>query len=239
MCKSNQILITGVFLCLLLPLTLLPSQAQQKKPQKVQAFYDTTAVPEVFQKIPIGFRFIFADQSTASTRGFLNGKIRWKDLDIKTAQGVVHNGALRFDPKKVWENRHRVSFQVTYAGTTLPCHMTLPYLEKIQLNLFTDSIKPDVPFYLNTEGHFSSGNVYPLDTEKLRFYVSAGTLTGNVLRLPEEDSSTKKILIKSTFKWDEDITDSAVVPVKIHIKAFHLPTEGELLQQWKKKRRRD
>ncbi len=239
MCKNNQIFITGIFLCLLLHLTLLPSHAQQKKVQKVQAFYDSTAIPEVFQKVPVGFRLIFTDQSTAATRGFLHGRIRWRDLNIRTAQGTIHNGELTFDPEKVWENKHRVSFDITYADTTLHCDLALPYLQEIHLNLFVDSIKREVPFYLNTEGHFSSGKVYPLDTGKLRFYTSAGALTGNVLQLPQTDTATKKIRIISVFKWNEAISDSAVVPVKTHIEDVHLPTEKELLRQWKKQRRRD
>lgn len=237
MCKIHQFLKIGIVLSIFIASATQSSVAQQKRLQKVQAFYDSTAIPELFHHIPIGFRFIFADQSAAATRGFLDGKVSWKNIKVRSPQGTIQNRKLHFRPEKVWRNNHQVTFMITYADTTVTCNLPLPYLQKIHFNLYTDSIKRGIRFYLNIEGTFSSGRVYPLDTGKLRFFASAGSLTNNILRISKADSATKNILVKSRVKWDTNIADSIMVPVKTHIKVADLPTEDELFREWKRERK--
>src|SRR5690625_4511149 len=210
--------------------------AQQLKIKKVHVFYDSSAVPELFQEIPIGFSFIFKDGKKKATSGFLHGKIRWKKLDIYSEQGEVNQGRLRFYRDKVLKNNHNVTFRVSYADTTLYCDLALPYLQQIHFNLYTDSIKKQVPYYLNVEGTFSNGKVYPLDTERIHFSGSAGRIENNVLEYSGRDSA-KEIGVRAVFKLDSAINAQVVIPVKTYIEEVRLPTEKELLQRWKKKNR--
>ncbi len=223
---------------ILLLLSVTLSFAQQNKPVKVQAQFDSSAVPELFARVPIGLVFTFSDNKKSATWGYLRGKVRWNRLKITSPQGTVKAGMLYFDPRKVWENGHMVDLKISYSDTLLFCELALPYLESIHFNLYTDSLKRDVEFYLNMEGHFSSGKIYPLDTVKVRFQASAGELLGNVLLLPESDTAVHDIQVKGIFKWDAQLADSCLIPVKTQVEDITLPTEQELLDRWKKERRR-
>ncbi len=215
----------------------IPSLGQQNKPIKVQACYDSSAVPELFSKVPVGFLFTYPDNKKEVTNGFLRGRVRWKKLQITSPQGALKGGILFFDPQKVWNNGHKLDFKVRYADTVLSCELALPYVKNIHFNLYTDSLKRDVDFYLNIEGRFSSGKTYPLDAQSVRFQASAGRLRKNILLLPGSDTAVKAIRVKGIFKWDESLADSCVIPVKKQGKEVTLPTEKELLDRWKKKRR--
>lgn len=212
--------------------------AQPSKPVKALAFYDTTAIAELFNKVAIGFTFIYPDGTQISTRGLLQGEMKWNRFSVHTPQGEIRDGQLTFDPAKVWENGHKVTFQIKIADTTLISELSLPYVKQIRFNLYTDSLKRDVPFYLNVEGHFSSGRIYPLDTKNLQFKASAGTLNKNILLVKKADTAVHKVKVCTRFKLDPKLSDSAIIPVKIIQDTADLPTEQELLRQWKRQRRK-
>lgn len=202
----------------------------------VQASFDSTAVPELFTTIPIGFTFEFPDGSHAATRGFLHGRMRWNELQVTTAQGEVRNGQLTYDPQKVWQNQHEVTFRIQTRDTVLTCSLPLPYVESLRFNLYTDSLKRDNPFYLNVEGRFSSGRVYPLDTGMVAFRKEGGgSLEGNVVTVTRDEPEVHSIKVFAWLKLDPALKDSAMIPVKILPDPSTLPTEQQLLDQWKKK----
>jgi hypothetical protein len=213
--------------------------AQDGKAMSVNAFYDSTSVVELFNTVPVGFTFVSADGSAASTRGFLHGRIPWTRLHISSPQGVLRNGQLTFDRQKVWKNSHSVTFYIKIKGNdTLTCHLVLPYVEHIRFNLYTDSLKRDNPFYLNVEGTFSSGRVYPLDTVMLAFSKSGGgTLQGNVLTVKKGDTAVHRVHVEAWLKYDPDMRIEVSVPVKITADPTTLPTEQQVLKDWKKSRR--
>lgn len=212
---------------------LLPAQSQ--KPKEVHIVYDSTAIPELFNTVAIGFTFTWPDGHKTSTRGLLNGRIRWKKLTIQTSQGKVDKGQLTFDPEKVWQNGHKLTFHISIADTTLYCKLALPYVQQVQFNLYTDSLKRDIPFYLNVEGHFSSGRIYPLDTQQVRFKASGGSLENNVLLVKKTDTSIHRVKIHTWVKADPELKDCVWVPVKVIPDTARLPSEKELLQKWKKR----
>ncbi len=213
-------------------------RAQQSKIEKVQVDYDHHSTPELFYQVPLGLTFTFKNKKTKKTRGYLHGKIRWKKIHITTNQGRVKKGKLSFDPRKVWQNHHKVTFRVTYQDTTFNCEMDLPYLQKIRFNLYTDSIKKRVPYYLNIEGVFSSHKVYPLDTSMLTFQVSNGELEKNILTITDKYQKIKQVKASAYFKLDSSINADVVIPIKTHIADPDLPSEGELLDRWKRKSRK-
>ena len=225
----------GVLFSMLLGGTYF-SHAQQQKPEKVQVFMDTSAVTELFPEVQVGFAFHFPDKSIRTTRGLLGGKIPWKKVKVQSPQGELDQGRLHFLPEKVWHNNHRLDLTVTFADTTFHCQLLLPYLQALHFNLYTDSLKRNVPFYLNVEGRFSSGKIYPLDTEQVRFHTSGGQLHRNIVEVRPTDTIAA-LKIYAYFKWDDRIADSTLVPVKTHIAPVHLPTENELMEQWKDERR--
>lgn len=213
------------------------SWAQSSKPVKIVAFYDTAAVPELFNTIPVGFTFVYSNGKRESTRGLLGGKVRWNSFSVQSSQGEVHDGQLVFNLAKVWQSGHKVIFCIKIADTTLVSELELPYVKRIRFNLYTDSLKRNVPFYLNVEGIFSSGRIYPLDTERLEFKASAGVLNNNILLVKKSDTAIHQVKVYARLKTDPALCDSVVIPVKKVGDTAKLPTEQQLLQQWKRQSR--
>lgn len=203
----------------------------------LQARYDTASVVELFNEVPIGF--IFPGNPGGATRGWLRGRIGWGALAVTTPQGRVTNGMLVFDRARVWRNNHRVSFRVTYRGHTYTTDMMLPYVTSLYFNLFTDSLKKDNPFDLNVQGRFTSHKVYPLDTGMVAFTkTGGGTLSAGRLVVTGDDTVTRKIHVVVRLKADPSIADSVWIPVKQIPDTARLPSEQELLDQWKRRGRR-
>lgn len=227
--------IAGFFLLAL----FIRADAQNNGSLSVRVSYDTSAVAELFNQVPLGLTFTTSGGVTAATRGFLRGRIGWNQLKVTTPQGTVHDGILSFNRKKVSENGHRVSFTIQFENITLASELRLPYVTSIRFNLYTDSLKRDNPFYLNVEGRFSSGRVYPLDTGMVVFKKrGGGVLHGNVLTVTGADTLTKSIRVYARLKLDPTLTDHTVIPVKILADTASLPTEQELLNQWKRPKKR-
>lgn len=214
-----------------------PLAAQHLEIEKVQGYFDSTAAPEIFNHVPIGFIFSFSDGSQKKTSGLLSGNLRWRKLKIHSNQGKIKKGILIYDRKHVWNNNHNITFDIKYQDTTLVCNLELPYPQSVRFNLYTDSIKKEVPFYLNVEGTFSNGKIYPLDTNMIHITASSGDIEGNTLRLSPKDTILK---IKTTvsLKWDKTLGDSIVIPVKKHLKEVTLPSEDELFNKWEKNSRK-
>lgn len=224
-----------VLLCILLISGIELASGQQRGEYSVQAAYDSSAIPELFNTIPVGFTFS-AQGNSVSTRGYLHGRLRWNELEVTTEQGSVRNGELTFDRNKVWKNDHQVTFRIRIKDTTLLCNLALPYVEQLRFNLYTDSLKRDNPFYLNVEGRFSSGRVYPLDTGMVDYRkTGGGTLAGNVLTVTQQDSNVHAVKVYAWLKTDPSLKDCVNVPVKILPDPSTLPTEQQLFDKWKKK----
>jgi hypothetical protein len=205
-------------------------------PVSVQAFYDSSAVPEVLNTVPIGFTFIFPGGRRESTSGWNGGHIPWRSLTIYSPQGTVEDGVLTFDRQKVWNNGHSISFTVELRNATLACSLVLPYVRRMRFNLYTDSIKRNIPFYLNVEGRFSSGRIYPLDTGMIAFSSSAGSLAGSVLTV-KNDTSVHRAEVSAWLKADPGMRISVSIPVKIVPDTAAVPTAPQLLREWKKEDR--
>jgi hypothetical protein len=59
-------------------------------------------------------------------------------------------------------------------------------LHGIRYNLYTDSIKPILNYYVNVEGEFSSGRILPLDSSMIMLTANHGSIKGMEWVLPAE-----------------------------------------------------
>jgi hypothetical protein len=57
-------------------------------------------------------------------------------------------------------------------------------LKRIYFNLYTDSIKTILDFYVNVEGEYQDGRFLPLDTSQVVFSADHGTMRGNDWKAP-------------------------------------------------------
>lgn len=224
--------LTGVIAVIILFMVDTFSFAQSRTPVSVKAAYDLGSIPEIMNTIPVGFTLKFSGNRESSTKGFLNGRIKWSSLEISSQQGTIRNGQFTFDRRKVWNNNHQAAFEIRIDGKTFSCSLSLPYAEHIRFNLYTDSLKRGEPFYLNVEGQFSSGRIYPLDTGMIALRKSGGgELTRQSILVGHQDTSVHVIKAYAWLKTDSEIRDSVLIPVKILPNPANLPTEQQVMHE--------
>jgi hypothetical protein len=199
---------------LLLPLL---STAQKAVVTGVTAFYDTTAVAELYNQAPLGLEITYNNGDIRQTEGFLEGDYRWRYIKVASPDADVRNGYLFFDRQKLARQHYRVKLLVTLpdAGNHPPFEATLqlPYITGIRFNHYADSLKRGIHFYLNVEAKFSSGKIYPLDTSAVQLQTSAGKLLGQDLLLNNGDT-TRFINVTATYKARPGMIARSVIPVK-------------------------
>jgi len=208
MMKKGFLTGTGLLLSLLL-------QAQQQKVKSITAYYDTTAVVEVFNQAPIGLEVTYTNGEVRATEGFMHGSYRWKYIKVTSPDGSVRNGVLTFDRSYLPQNRYQVKLLVSLPDTEQPVETTLqlPYLTGIRFHHYADSLKKGIRFYRNVEGRFNTGKIYPLDTTAVQFTTSAGQLLGQDLLIDLADT-TRFIHVTATAKSNPSLVIESVIPVK-------------------------
>jgi hypothetical protein len=72
-------------------------------------------------------------------------------------------------------------------------------VEKIYVNLYTDSLKKGTFNYINIDGQLSNGKYLPLDSTHLIFWSSAGRFSGNSLWI-DRDITVQKVDIKVSLR---------------------------------------
>ena len=199
-------------LCCSLFFICLPADAQQLV--QVRGSYDTAAVTELYNTTPIGIQLVYNDSSTRPTTGLLRGNYRWNKLNIGSSNGKVQNGILYFNRQQLAKDDYRIALTVSDgSGAKFPATITLPHVIGIRFNHYADSIKRDIRFYLNVEGKFSSGKVFPLDTSAVRFAASDGKLLGQDLLLPKNDT-VKTVTVEAWYRHNSKMYLRSVIPVK-------------------------
>src|SRR3990170_7634979 len=112
--------------------------AQKSVVTGVTAYYDTTAVVELYNQAPVGLEITYANGDIRATEGFLQGDYRWRNIKVTTTDGDFRNGYLIFDRNKLAQQHYRVKLLVTLpdAGNHPPFEATLqlPYITGIRFN---------------------------------------------------------------------------------------------------------
>ncbi len=200
-------------LCVAIGMSLL-ANAQQAKPVRVIAFYDADAVTELYNTAPLGLQLVYSDSSIQKTTGLLEGNLRWNKLKVSSNNGPIQNGILTFNRNQLVKDNYRIALTVTTPdNTSLQTSLELPTVVGIRFNHYADSVKRDIRFYLNIEGKFSSGKVFPLDTGTIRFATSDGKIIGQDLLLPKNDT-IKFVTVEAWYKANERLYLRSVLPVK-------------------------
>lgn len=227
----------------LLILFALPAFAQQKEVAAITALYDSNAVAELYSSTPIGFVVKYKDGSEQKTAGLLRGDLRWNQLQVETPYGECHNGVLRFNRNQIRPDNYNMRLLVTFREQPSKQHevmLQLPYLTGIRFHHYADSLKRGIHFYLNVEGIYNSGRIYPLDTSRIRFSTSTGQLIGQDLLIPQTDSVTRTIAVNAFYRGNKDITAATEIPVKQgpEDESLIIKNEKDVFSKPKKKRNR-
>jgi hypothetical protein len=86
-------------------------------------------------------------------------------------------------------------------------------IEKIFVNLYTDSLKKGTHNYINIDGQLSNGRYLPLDSTKILFNCAQAKFIGNSIIIPA-DFNAEKVTIKTTLKSDPSIFKEFDVYIK-------------------------
>lgn len=189
---------------------------QQKEVKSIKAVYDSGSLPELYNKIPIGLYISYANGEVRTTSGFLRGNYNWNRIKVVPSSGTFQNGYLLLDRKTLVSQQYTI--QLTITSTDIPQSMTtdisLPKLDSIRFNHYADSLKRGFHYYLNVEGIYSSGKIFPLDTSALNFEVSEGKLLGQDLLINNNETSIQSVNATATYKNDERLKALTTIPVK-------------------------
>jgi hypothetical protein len=231
----------GILRTLLLILFALPAFAQQKEITGIAAVYDSNAVAELYSTTPIGLIVTYKDGTERRTAGLLKGDLRWSQVTVETPYGECSNGVLRFNRNRIRPDNYNIRLLVTLRGQPGKQHevmLQLPYLTGIRFHHYADSLKRGIHFYLNVEGIYNSGRIYPLDTSRIRFTASTGRLIGQDLLIPGTDSSTRFISVNAVYRGNREINAATEIPVKQgpEDESMIIKNEKDVFSKPKKKR---
>jgi hypothetical protein len=204
------------FLTTILILSFSLAQSQTKEVKSVTATYDSTALPEIYDRIPIGLYINYANGQVRTTPGFLRGNYNWNRIKVVPSNGSFQNGYILVDRKALIAQDYKIQLTITSADipNSMTADITLPRLDSIRFHHYADSLKRGFRFYLNVEGIYSSGKIYPLDTNTVSLEVTEGKLLGQDLLINSNDFSTQSINATAVYKYDERLKALSTIPVK-------------------------
>lgn len=156
-------------------LLLLISNAVQAQYYKV-FFNDVNTVPEFTTEGTV----LITNQNTDG----LNIPIP-KRCTIDAANGAMKGRYLSLDKRQLQANKGKVKFFISCDGVTDTITEQFCYLRSIRFNLYTDSIKPVMNYYINVEGEFSTGRILPLSSDMIEITASEGTMSGMEWTAPD------------------------------------------------------
>ena len=106
-------------------------------------------------------------------------------------------------------------------------------VEKIFVNLYTDSLKKGTYNYINIDGQLSNGKYLPLDSTHLIFWASAGKFSGNSLWI-DKDFTASKVDIKVSLRNNPALVKEFTIYIKQQPDP-ELKTMDEIMKKTKSK----
>ena len=110
-------------------------------------------------------------------------------------------------------------------------------IEKIFINLYTDSLKKGTYNYINVDGQLSNGKYIPLDSSQIIFHASEGKFFGNNLWI-DKDFKNERVYIKVYLKEDPNLSKEFTMYIKQKPDNEKLLTSEEILKEKKTKKKK-
>jgi hypothetical protein len=171
--------------------------------QQYRLVYDPATIPELYSST----RIVLEERTDEGYEAY-RGKYK-----VRAQTGALHGLDFSYDPEKLRELRGKIPFLVEVRGEKLNLDLSLPVLTEIRFNLYTDSIKPILNYYVNVEGVFSSGRVFPLTEEQVTLTSDIGTIKGmEWIAPPRRDFD--RVIFTATPKADPALGETVTVYLK-------------------------
>jgi hypothetical protein len=110
-------------------------------------------------------------------------------------------------------------------------------VDSIYFHLYTDSLKKGQHNYINVDGKMSNGQWKPLTEKDIKFTSSSCRFSGNELIIPF-NCSEEKITVKAELKSNPALWIERTIWIKKLPDPDKLPTNEEVLREYKKPRKR-
>lgn len=111
-------------------------------------------------------------------------------------------------------------------------------IEKIFVNLYTDSLKKGTYNYINIDGQLADGKYIPLDSTHIVFWASEGKFMGNNLWI-DKDFTNESVFIKVMAKGNPALNKEFTIFIKKKPDDEKLKSEEELLEGMKSKKKKN
>ncbi|QES87475.1 hypothetical protein [Rhizosphaericola mali] len=108
----------------------------------------------------------------------------------------------------------------------------------IAFHLYTDSLKKGVQNYINVDGLQADGHWFPLDTTLISYSSSGGRWEQNNLIIPT-DYKKDSVVIKVFLLNQPIMTQTTTIYIKKNPDPTVLPTQQDILDSYKKRKRRN
>ena len=142
--------------------------------QDYRLAYDSSTIPELYHQTTLILQQKNGDRWNDVTTKYKlissNLQIIGKSIAYSEDVGKIDNGRIKIIA--VVENRE------------VPLTLQLPVLQDIRYHLYTDSIKPILNYYVNVEGVYSSGRIYPLTEQDVTITADIGRMVGMAWEAP-------------------------------------------------------
>ncbi len=116
----------------------------------------------------------------------------------------------------------------------LPAFVNAQKIEKIFVNLYTDSLKKGTYNYINVDGLLSNGRYNPLDSTTITLTSSDGKFFGNSLWI-DKDFKKEKIDIKVTLRNNPSVFKAFTIYIKTKEDNEKLKTTDEIMSEMNNK----
>lgn len=196
----------SLFICLLLTL-------KASGQEEFRLNYDSSSVPELYPHVSV-----FLEEK--SPDGYRRYKGKYK---LETRDGVLTGQEFTFHRNAASDSGVVAHFKVTADKKTFFLPLRFPALKDIRFNLYTDSIKPVLNFYVNVEGIFSSGRILPLTENEVVITCSEGIMNGLEWTAPKNTPLPEKIRFTAVYKDRPRIQKT----IDVYIKKLKDPRDEE------------
>lgn len=168
--------------------------------QEYRLSYDSSTIPELYYHTTLVLQ-----EKTGDHYQTVKGKYK-----LHTEMGEVSGQEYAIDPATAHRVKGLIPFEISIKGKRVATLLQVPVLSGLRFSLYTDSIKPILNYYVNVEGIFSTGRVFPLSDEHVMISSDVGDMAGMEWIAPKV-RNFDRVVFTVFSKYNPDIRISRTV----------------------------
>ena len=205
-------------------LLLLPFMASA---QDYRLAYDPATVPELYNTTSLTLQ-----QRSGSAWTTVARRVRFH-----SSEAEINGKTITYSPEQVQRTGGKINVTAQVDGRDIPLTIEVPVLQSIRYRLYTDSIKPILNYYVNVEGVFSSGKVYPLSSNNVTITADIGTMRGMEWEAPA-DKRFDKVTFRAEVIGNPALSEAVTVYRQRYIDPRDALDYGEQMETMPQSNRR-